>query len=1272
MSKTRKLSIAIFALVFALSLVFGVSNFSVAKAAEANDKTVGQFDFYIDAAELNSDITESTEIEKAGGYSFILQGSKTEALSVDGNPKTAKDIFVENGDAYAFTKRIKTNGKTNHATLDRSISFFLDKKATIKVYAVSSSSSDSTRTLGLYKNGTAAKLAEDKVAASANQLEPIVFNTTEAGSYYLAADVNGVNIYFVGITFTGDADPIVRNNWSEVVAPEVSFPTSAVPEQDASLSDDKKSILVNYNGVIGTNGADKIVVYMKKGEEVISKKTAIRYGNSGQVLFTPTASGTYTFEAEAIRSGETATIKSTASISKDFTLVLETPSVRGRTVEATGGALELMVTVSEVLEADEYVLTYKSSKETEWKTKTLTAAGAGEIDVILDEYDVGDEITYKVSATRTSTSETKVSSEATSKVRPQAERDWVFTYFGQSTKADLNTMTPGGNIFDGISLQAAAYDADGRCTGKGGKFTYGGMDGISFYYTKIDASEEDFRIKAKVTVDYLNPTVDGQEGFALLVRDSIGVHGDSAYYYTNSAAAIATKIQYKQGAANQTYRDGLGSRFVTGIKSTTETPKTDELKHVMYPLLNDTIYQGGEYIIELEKINNSYYTRYYEMNYATMQEELVAENVLYHDGSISDSKGNDQLLVIDKEYVYAGFAVARGCDATFSEIEFEATPRSTEDVTILKTPVACDFSISSPTTSSLADYDLVFFANADGLLDVKLNGTAIVTGEPITNYKDFIKTVTLQEGTNTFEATFTPDPNFLPSAYEVMASYDVAVIDKQVIYKKYNDPSVPIYVAPDSLGGAVIGNPANEGTKESPLDIQTALNYCLPGQTIYLMEGTYEIGSGNITIERGNNGLVDEKGNITWKYLRADPEAKSRPVLDYLNKGGGFTVWGNYWHLDGFDITRTAYGKKGMQLGGWNNILENVNSYYNGDTGISVSGKSTDPKAKWPKNNLVLNCTAYMNKDQAQEDADGFAAKLYCGDNNIFRGCIAYCNADDGWDLYAKTESGLIGAVTIEDCVAFGNGFNIDGTATYGNGNGFKMGGESLSGKHSISNSVSFGNKLKGIDSNSCPDIIVKNCTSVYNGKYNYAFYSTKATSFDVQNVISFLGGSTDDVPDQSAPNVVLKNEGNYFNYKAETGAYTENSVGTKITPSNTFVEWSDDFMTQFGFVMNMSSNTITQGNFEAIIAKLTVRNADDSINLGNFLKLKDDAFTSGARLTPIPGTVWGDANGGAEEPAKGCKKGCKSEIGAIDFVIGFALVSLALVVLLRKQKNNG
>ncbi|MDE6691702.1 MAG: hypothetical protein K2K04_07005, partial [Clostridia bacterium] len=160
----------------------------------------------------------------------------------------------------------------------------------------------------------------------------------------------------------------------------------------------------------------------------------------------------------------------------------------------------------------------------------------------------------------------------------------------------------------------------------------------------------------------------------------------------------------------------------------------------------------------------------------------------------------------------------------------------------------------------------------------------------------------------------------------------------------------------------------------------------------------------------------------------------------------------------------------------------------------------------WPSYNLIKNCTSYNNYDNETygENADGFAAKLTVGYGNIFDGCIAYRNSDDGWDLFAKTDSGNIGAVIIYNCVAFENGylaetqeefhenfpnFNKDmvevNTNSYltkdGDGNGFKLGGSIMEGDVFMYNCLSFNNRMHGVTDNSNPGVLSVSNTTSYN-----------------------------------------------------------------------------------------------------------------------------------------------------------------------------------------------
>lgn len=146
--------------------------------------------------------------------------------------------------------------------------------------------------------------------------------------------------------------------------------------------------------------------------------------------------------------------------------------------------------------------------------------------------------------------------------------------------------------------------------------------------------------------------------------------------------------------------------------------------------------------------------------------------------------------------------------------------------------------------------------------------------------------------------------------------------------------------------------------------------------------------------------------------------------------------------MKGIDFTRSAPNTKGFTVGGNYNIVENSRFYANGDTGLQISRTDGTAQeiAEWPSYNLILNSTSFDNRDPADNNADGFAAKLTSGIGNIFRGCLAHNNIDDGWDLYTKAGSGAIGPVLIENSAAFNNGFLTDGTVGAGDKNGFKLG----------------------------------------------------------------------------------------------------------------------------------------------------------------------------------------------------------------------------------------
>lgn len=1246
MATTKKILLGLLSIVmaFCLAMVF-VPNVLNVDAEEENG-------FHIDFSDVDMSLySKMTDTVELADGNFIILATTDKVIEIDGNSKA--------GDGgMNFTQRLKLGGRSAGDGMNGTVAFYLEQKAKITVYAYSPNSSDATRKLNLYKNGTVGDKSADGAIAQSPAVQvdgtvnPFTWETTEEGSYYIgSAQSDGVNIYYIGVEYTGEADPVVKEDWANVANPTVGTITA---------SSDGVYIQVPFNGVIGPDGADYVVVKMRANgsDDVIMTRRFFEYGNSGLVKFNPANSGTYSFEVELYRKGEVS--KYSALSSFEFTYNLYKPTIRAKTVQESGN-FTLEATVSQVNEADYYTLTWAdaSAPETVLGTQELTPDPTKEeLTYVIPGLTQGKTYVLSVTATRTSTGETTDSVSVEAVVRNGAERDWQFRYFGTSTKEGTNYMENGGSIYDGLTLHADGTSA--------GKFTYGYFDGISYYFTQIKANEEDFKLKARISLDYINPNGNGQEGFALLVRDSIGDNGSSNNFYTNSAAAISTKVQQRIGTQNVTQSPGIGARFVTGVTNTNGIGKEDTPLQKMYLFdKTRTLITGEEVIFEVEKKNNVYYARYYSLLDTTV---VLSEKTLFHteeedDGDPTNDINYDPLCQIDKENVYVGFAVARSCTATFSDIEFDAYPKSTDYIEIVPEPIAADSSITSPTTTSLPQYKFSFYANSNGILNVYLNDEFddrdetkhIIFDQPITADEYWNTMITLTEEVNKFTSYFEPEGGWKTIYGEALDDYDEQFRDRYVTYKTYGQLPQALVVAPVQSGiptdspTGVWGSPSGTGALNDPLDLQSALNYVLPGQTIYMLEGIYTNTTSNqpYTVEKGNDGRAD-----AVKTLAPHPSNKTRPVLDYKTNGAGFTLWGDYWHLCGFDITRTADGKKGLQIGGHYCLIEDINAYENGDTGIQVSGKSTDMPKFWPSNNLILNCTSYSNMDSAEEDADGFGAKLYCGVNNVFRGCMAYCNVDDGWDLYAKTESGNIGAVVIENCITFGNGFTLDGKNTDGNGNGFKLGGENLSGHHVIRNSISIANKAKGIDSNSCPDIEVYNCTSLYNGKYNFAFYvdggnayteiingvETLRTAFKAANNLSLLGIGSDKVSKEQikGDEYILVTDDNYFyyddyqfNFQGENltkGTYNKSGAQANYTLLNGWENKGnlrDSIYNYFGIELDGTSGkgVIVRGDLMKIWNHI-YREEDGSLAIKDgYFALSDEAIESGATLEKTSGS---------------------------------------------------
>ena len=1003
----------------------------------------------------------------------------------------------------------------------------------------------------------------------------IKYTNLVAGTYSIIAPKDGENnrgvrILKTVVTQTSGGERPARADWSGVAAPVLG---------DVTSKDGK--ITVPFTMVIGYDGADKVVVTMtdEAGKEVASESYA-KDTTGASVTFTPSASGKYTFSIKAVRDGgadKTGAETKTA----DFVLPLATSAIGSIYNKGNGS---VAVEWSAVKEATSYVVEYSNDGKN-WAS--LDAADKTE--ATIKGLTVGSEYSVRVVAKRGE--DTTTSKEATIKVTKEAQQKWGQITYGNGASSSKDSFT--GSVNEGkVTIKSAS-----------GKLVPASFDGVSFYYTEVPASQN-FTLRAKVTVDSWTLS-NGQEGFGLMAADKLGGSGwnnsymavasKTEYYWNEETKEVttdssATKVSQKIGLASQE-KTGVTKDNIAAIEANDTATVQANFKSTSYPL--EQRYPEAKNIIGNSTNTPADAGDITEM-YLTIQKNNTGYFVTYEsaDGSYSTTKkyyDTEALERIDSDYVYAGFFASRNATATFSDITF-TTIDPKEDAPAEERPiekVSVNTYVQSATATGSADYEFLFSANCDGTLSIEDAKGEVVVSDVEVKADTLVKpaSVTLNKGKNEYKINFTPAEGYKPNGeYSAMESYETVVIDHTVTYKTFGEAGQSIWVAPDAKGS---------GSKEDPMSIYDAVKYVMPSQQIVLTEGTYKLES-PLKIARGINGTADQ-----MIYMLADPDAKTRPVIDFQGLCTGMTIGGDYWYFKGFDVTGSADGQKGLQVSGSHNTLDQIETYHNGNTGLQISRLNvTDTYAEWPSYNLILNCTSYGNADKGYEDADGFAAKLTVGDGNVFDGCIAHHNADDGWDLFAKVQTGSIGSVTIKNSIAYANGYLEDGTNA-GNGNGFKMGGDSMPGSHVLENSIAFANKAKGIDSNSCPDIKVKNCTSINNQGANVAFYtnSAKNTDFEATGVISFRTAK-EDVAENIKPvgsqdlTKIYKATNFYWDTASKTSFNTP-EAGEAVTTV------SADWFASLDYSSILDGNKSVAG---------IVRNADGTIALGNIFKLTDKA----------------------------------------------------------------
>ena len=306
---------------------------------------------------------------------------------------------------------------------------------------------------------------------------------------------------------------------------------------------------------------------------------------------------------------------------------------------------------------------------------------------------------------------------------------------------------------------------------------------------------------------------------------------------------------------------------------------------------------------------------------------------------------------------------------------------------------------------------------------------------------------------------------------------------------------VPAAAAATTYYVSPTGSDSNTGTMAAPFaSWARAQTAAAAGDTVYFRGGTYRYTDATTTCGGSTSATVNAvvlsksgaQGNTInyWAYPGESPVFDFSGITDttkYNCRQVGVRVEADWLYLKGLELKGT------LQLnnlnheswcvyvyGGNNNKFEQLDAHHNMGPGFFIQRGG---------NNTFLNCDSHENEDTMTSNGDGQSADGFgCHPNqagntgNIFHGCRAWWNSDDGWDFINSQE-----ACTVEYSWAWYMGYKPDALSngapmalSAGNGNGFKGGGygdpqtnvPATPPQHVIQFNVAFYNKANGLYAN--------------------------------------------------------------------------------------------------------------------------------------------------------------------------------------------------------------
>ena len=268
------------------TFITSVTNIGTVSSSSGDDISAAEtaYEALLASTKTNATVVSSKEILDAAklAYADVMYDSLDKyinanscALATDGvtsETQCANSIFNlmptakvndcnATYDGVTYTQRIQTGGSVSFSgneVSNKAVKFQTKSAGILKILAQSAKSTDTTRTLSIYKSGskTAIFTSESGLPATTSDIKYDYISIPSAGTYYIASSVNNISIYYAEF-IPESVTPLVQKATDSTYT-YVRFVTIIKGVEEIDASDVTFSVTMDY---ADTEKDDKTVIY---------------------------------------------------------------------------------------------------------------------------------------------------------------------------------------------------------------------------------------------------------------------------------------------------------------------------------------------------------------------------------------------------------------------------------------------------------------------------------------------------------------------------------------------------------------------------------------------------------------------------------------------------------------------------------------------------------------------------------------------------------------------------------------------------------------------------------------------------------------------------------------------------------------------------------------------------------------------------------------------------------------------------------------------------